>query len=88
MSKKKNKKKSLKTRIKKYMRENDCAITPYDLPNKFVRGMTLSDAIEFLAVLESKDALISKSEIEDVHSEGVIYSYHYKYKKKKRGGLT
>jgi len=77
--------KKLKSRIKLFMRDKNTAITAYDLPTKFCRGMSLVDAIEFMVILELKDSMIGKSRIEDVNGDGVNYSYHYLYKRKNRG---
>lgn len=68
----------LKTRIKRYLRENPGAsVSAYDIQNKFVRDMPLAQAQDFLHILEVKDKKITKCKIEDVHGTGVDYIYQY-----------
>ena len=74
----------LKRRIKAYLRNNECSITALDLPKKFVKGMLLSDAIEFMDILEREDAYIVKVPLDDTDSDA-MHTYFYKYKKKNRG---
>ena len=74
----------LKRRIKAYMRNNETSITAEDLPKKFVKGMLLSEAIEFMDILEREDAYITKALLDDTDSDA-IHTYFYKYKKKSRG---
>ncbi len=73
----------LKRRIKAYLRRHECSITALDVPRKFVRHMSITDAIEFLEQLEKSDYLIEKSEIAH-ENPSIRYMYCYKYVKKNR----
>ncbi len=51
----------LKRRIKAYLRRHECSITALDLPRKFVRHMTVDDAIEFLEQMELGKVILCRA---------------------------
>lgn len=70
------------------MRVNKCCITAYDISKKFVRDMSLYEAVDFLTILEAKDARVGKDRLLQNKNDGVEYSYHYIFTKRKRGEKT
>lgn len=67
---------TLKSRIKAYLKEHNCSITAREVPLKFDRNMSVADAEDYLYVLEKGDKLIAKQLIPD-EGDGIRYAYYY-----------